>query len=168
MLLLFLYQRRDNMAFTVNIRNNPLEIKFNYRIMFKANKELGTIDEKGNKNTDGASNLFIRVLNQDDTAIFDLIKLVFKGGKALTDDEIFDAIEERFEGVEDEAKAYDELFNDMKEEMLESGFFMRKLSVQIENMEKGKKMLAEKTDETSQMQVKQLDELINSLKKEIS
>lgn len=156
------------MAFIVNIRGKDLEIKFNYRMMFKANRELGSIDEKGNKNEDGASNLFMRVMNQEDTAIFDLIRLAHKGGKALTEDEIFDAIEKRFEDCEDEGEAYDKLFNDVKEEMLNSGFFMKKLQAQIENMEKGKDILKEKEDETSKTQVKLLTDLIDSIKKEIS
>ena len=134
------------MSFTVKVRGKDLKVKFNYRMMFKANKELGSIDEKGNKNEDGASNLFMKVMNQEDTAIFDLIRLAHTGGKALTEEEIFDAIEDRFEGVEDEGQAYDELFNDMKEEMLNSGFFMRKLEAQIKNMEKGKAILAEKEE----------------------
>lgn len=156
------------MAFTINIRNKDLEVKFNYRMMFKANRELGSIDENGKKNEDGASNLFMKVMNQEDTAIFDLIRLAHTGGKALTEEEIFDAIENRFEGVEDEGEAYDELFNDMKEEMLNSGFFMRKLEAQIKNMEKGKAILAEKEDQTSKDQVKAITDLIDSVKKEIS
>lgn len=156
------------MAFTVNVRGKDLEVKFNYRMMFKANRELGSIDENGKKNEDGASNLFMKVMNQEDTAIFDLIRLAHTGGKALTEEEIFDAIENRFEGVEDEGEAYDELFNDMKEEMLNSGFFMRKLEAQIKNMEKGKAILAEKEDQTSKDQVKAITDLIDSMKKEIS
>ena len=156
------------MAFIVNIRGKDLEIKFNYRMMFKANRELGSIDENGKKNEDGASNLFMKIMNQEDTAIFDLIRLAHTGGKALTEDEIFDAIEKRFEGVENEGEAYDELFNDMKEEMLNSGFFMKKLQAQIKNMEKGKAILAEKEDQTSKDQVKAITDLIDSIKKEIS
>lgn len=156
------------MAFTINIRNKDLEIKFNYRMMFKANRELGSLDENGKKNEDGASNLFMKIMNQEDTAIFDLIRLAHTGGKALTEEEIFNAIEERFEGVENEGEAYDELFNDMKEEMLNSGFFMRKLEAQIKNMEKGKAILAEKEDQTSKDQVKAITDLIDSMKKEIS
>ena len=56
----------------------------------------------------------------------------------------------------------------MKEEMLNSGFFMRKLEAQIKNMEKGKAILAEKKDQTSKDQVKAITDLIDSMKKEIS
>ena len=94
--------------------------------------------------------------------------MAHKGEKALTEDEIFDAIEKKFEDCEDEGEAYDKLFNDVKEEMLNSGFFMKKLQAQIENMEKGKDILKEKEDETSKTQVKLLTDLIDSIKKEIS
>lgn len=156
------------MAFEIEVKNKPLEIKFDYRTMFKANQKLGSTDEKGNKNNDGASNLFSRIVNQEDSAIFDLINLVHKG-KALTDDDIFDAIEKHLDEYDgDESEAYDALFNEIKEEMLNSGFFLKKLKKQIQNMERGKEMLAEKDDEQTQMQVKALSDLIDSMNKEIS
>ncbi len=155
------------MAFEINVKGQLLEIKFNYRTMYKANRELGSIDENGNKQEDGASNLFLRVLQQDDSAIFDLIKLTYKG-KGLKEDDIFDALEERFEGAEDEAKAYDELFDDMKDEMLRSGFFTRKLEAQIENLEKGITILEAREDKDSQTQATMLRDVVGTAKKEIS
>lgn len=161
------------MAFVINVKDKPLEIKFNYRMMFKANKELGSINEEtGKNNEDGASQLFMNIMNQDDTAIFELIRLAGSNKSKFTENDIFTAIEGKLEEyMEDgktEAEAYDALFNDIKEEMLDSGFFMRKLEKQIENMEKGKKILAEREDKDSQSQAKAIEELIASIKNEIS
>ena len=156
------------MAFVINVKGEPLEIKFNYRTMYKANSELGSVDEKGNKNKDGASSLFSRVMDEDDTAIRDLINLVHKG-KKLTEDEIFDSIEGYIEEQDgNEEEAYKSLFTNMKEEMLDSGFFVSKLNKQIENMEKGTKLLKSKKDEESQNQAQILGDMIDSMKKEIS
>lgn len=155
------------MAFEIEVKGKTLEIKFDYRTMFKANKKLASKNpETGQKNDDGASNLFNRILAQDDEAVFDLINLVWTG-KKLTENDLFDALEGFFEDYEDEEEAVDALFNGIKEEMLDSGFFMKKLKKQIENMEKGRDILKERDDEQSQMQVKAIDNLLSSMKKEI-
>lgn len=156
------------MPFVIEVKGKPLEIKFDYRTMFKANKQLGTVDEDGNKNADGAFNLFNRISNQEDEAIFDLLKLVHKG-KALTEDDIFEAIEKYIEAYDgDESEAYDALFTDLKQEMLDSGFFVKKLKKQLENLEKGKEILEAREDDQSQVQAKALSDLIDSMKKELS
>lgn len=156
------------MAITFEVKGKPLEIKFDYRTMFKANKVLGTTDDNGKKNEDGASSLFSRILEQDDSAVFDLIKLVHTG-KALSEEDLFIAVESYMEDTgKEDSEAYDALFNDVKEEMLNSGFFVKKLNKQIQNMEKGKEMLSKKEDDQTQMQVKALGDMIDSMKKEIS
>lgn len=156
------------MAFEIEVKGKPLEIKFDYRTMFKANKKLASDNpETGQKNDDGASNLFSRILEQDDEAVFDLIRLVWTGGK-LTENDLFDAVEGFMAEYDDESEGYDALFDGIKQEMLDSGFFKKKLNKQIENMEKGKEILKERDGEQSQLQVKALDGLLNSMKKEIS
>lgn len=155
------------MAFVIEVKGKELQIKFDYRTVFKANNQLGSVDEKGNRNADGASNLFNRILEQDDTAIFDLIQLAHTG--KLTENEIFEAIEKHLEKAgDDESEAYDALFTEIKEEMLRSGFFVKKLEKQIENMEKGKEIIEAREDEQSKMQAKAVGELIQRLKQELS
>lgn len=158
------------MAFEIEVKGKTLEIKFDYRTMFKANKELATKNpETGQKNNDGASNLLSRILEQDDEAVFDLIELVYPNKKKkLTENDLFDAIEGYIEVYDDESEGYDALFNNVKEEMLDSGFFLKKVKKQVENMEQGKKMLEERDDEQSKMQAKALDGMLSSLKNEIS
>lgn len=160
------------MSVVFNVKNKDVEIKFNYRMMFKANKHLGSINSEGNRNDDGASNLFNRILSQEDEAIFDLIKLAHTGSKTLTDDELFDAVENKLqEYMNDsmsEKEAYNQLFEDVKGEMFNSGFFMRKLENQIKNMEQGKKLLAQREDQTSKEQVLAITDLLDKMQKEIS
>jgi len=157
------------MAFEIEVKNKPLEIKFDYRTMFKVNKELASDNpETGQKNNDGASNLFSRILEQEDEAVFDLIQLAYPNKKKLTQNDLFDAVEGFFEDYEDEEEAVDALFNGIKEEMLDSGFFLKKIKKQIKNMEQGKEMLKDRGDEQSEMQAKALDGMLNSMKKEIS
>ena len=42
------------MSFAVELKGKQLEIKFNYGMLFKANKKLGTKDAQGNSQNDGA------------------------------------------------------------------------------------------------------------------
>lgn len=157
------------MAFTINVNNKPLEIKFNYRLLYKANKTLGTVNtETGKRNEDGAGNLFVQVIQKNDDAIIDIIKLVYKG--KLSDEEIFSAIEDYLEkcGADSEKEAYNTLFNEMKEEMLASGFFVSKLEMYLENMDKAAEMMKGKKDSESKAQLKAIQDLRNTIAKESS
>ncbi|BDQ56134.1 hypothetical protein EfsSVR2331_02590 [Enterococcus faecalis] len=58
------------MSFAVKLKEKQLEIKFNYGMLFKANKKLGTKDAQGNSQNDGAGVLFVKVLEEDDDALF--------------------------------------------------------------------------------------------------
>lgn len=155
------------MPFTVKVKGNELPIKFNYRMVFKANKRLGTVNPETNqRNADGAGVLFVKVLEQDDDALFEIINLA--ATKDLTENEIFDAIEDFFSEYDDEEKAYDAIFDQMKEEMLESGFFKKKIKKYVENLEKAVEALQKKDDEESKDQVEAIQKLADRMTKELS
>jgi hypothetical protein len=158
------------MAFEIEIKGKPISIKFNYQMVFKANKKLANKDEKGNSQNDGAGSLFARIIDEDDDAIVDIIKL-YVGDKASEKD-ILDGIEKYVtpddDSEKDEEEAYQALFDNVKEEMRTSGFFVKKVKKYLENMEKAQQMLAAKEDSNSKAQAKSISELILQMKKEIS
>lgn len=155
------------MPFTVKVKGKELPIKFNYRMVFKANKRLGTVNPETNqRNADGAGVLFVKVLEQDDDALFEIINLA--ATKDLTENEIFDAIEDFFSEYDDEEKAYDAIFDQMKAEMLESGFFKKKIKKYVENLEKAVEALQKKDDEESKDQVEAIQKLADRMTKELS
>lgn len=155
------------MSFTVIVKGKTLDIKFNYRMVFKANKKLGSINQETKEhNSDGAGVLFAKVLEQDDDALFEVIDLASK--EKLTENEIFEAIEEFFSKFEDEEEAYDAIFDQMKNEMVQSGFFKKKIKKYVENLEKVIVALKNKKDDESKLQVASIQELADKMKKEIS
>lgn len=155
------------MPLTVKVKEKELLIKFNYRMVFKANKKLGSINqETKERNSDGAGVLFAKVLEQDDDALFEIIGLAAK--EKLSENEIFEAIEDFFSKYDDEEEAYDAIFNQMKEEMLESGFFKKKIKKYVDNLEKAIEVLKKKKTDESKDQVEAIKELADKMKKEIS
>lgn len=120
------------MEFTVAKRK--VELKFDFKTMFKINNKLGTINkETGERNSDGVGSLFYKILERNEDAIVDLIKLsVGTGKKAVSEDEILDAIAEQVE-VEGSTES---LFKEIEEAMVESGFFKEKILKYIETMKK--------------------------------
>ncbi|WP_250898802.1 tail assembly chaperone [Enterococcus faecalis] len=122
------------MSFAVELKGKQLEIKFNYGMLFKANKKLGTKDAQGNSQNDGAGVLFVKVLEEDDDALFDIIKLASKD--KVTDEDIAKSVQDFVETFEDEEEGYSMVFETLKQEMLDSGFFVKKLKKYINNLEK--------------------------------
>lgn len=155
------------MPFTVQVKGKELPIKFNYRMVFKANKKLGTINaETKERNSDGAGVLFSKVLEQEDDAIFEIINLA--ATEKLSENEIFEAMEDFFSKFKDEEEAYDAIFAQMKDEMLASGFFKKKIKKYVENLEKAIKVLEKKDTDESKDQVEAIKELADKMKSEIS
>ena len=65
------------------VKNKIIEIKFDYRTMFKVDKQLATKNkETGASNNDGVGTLFNNILNRNDEGIVDLILL--SANKAFT------------------------------------------------------------------------------------
>ena len=136
---------------------------------FKANKKLGTKNENGESQNDGAGILFTQVLEGEDAALINIIQLM---DDKFTENDILDAIGEYVEElVNDEVneeQAYAQIFTDLKEEMLASGFFVSKIRKYQENLELAKEYSEAKTDEESKLAVKKLTGLIEMMKKELS
>lgn len=153
------------MAFTIRIKKKEHEIKFNYKTLFKVNKKLGTEGEDGKSQNDGAGVLFTKVLEQEDDALVDIIRLI----SGCTENEAIEAIENYMTDldVEDEESAYSQIFDDLKEEMVSSGFFVKKVKKYIENLEKAVKILEAKTDDESKTQAEAVKDLADRMKKEI-
>lgn len=155
------------MAFTIEVKGKEQNIKFNYTMLFKVNKKLGTKDENGKSQNDGAGILFTQVLEQEDDALVDIIRLV--AGDKVTENDAIEAIGNYMERLElDEEAAYTQIFDDLKEEMVNSGFFMKKVKKYIGNLEKAVKVLEAKKDEESKQQAEAVKELLERMKKEIS
>jgi len=158
------------MAFTVELKGKPLEVKFSYGMLFKANKKLGNKDKNGKSQNDGAGILFTKVLEEDDDALVDIIQLAAKGDPS--ENEILDAISTYVSKFDDEEKGYGAIFADLKEEMLHSGFFVKKIKKYISNLEKVEKALKNKkpTEEISdpKAQAEAAKELAERMKNELS
>jgi len=157
------------MPFNIEVKKKPLEIKFNYGLMFEVNKKMGSKTKEGEPINDGVGTLFAHLLEQEDEAVFQLIRLAYKtkGQEKLGDADIQEAIEKYVETHEDVEKGYECLFNEIKEEMLNSGFFRKKIQKYIENIERAQKNLEKKTDEKSQEQLEAIRELLQKMKKDI-
>lgn len=156
------------MSFKITVKEKEENIKFNYRLYFKANKKLATKDKEGNSQNDGAGVLFVQVLEKDDDALVNLIQLV---SNKATENDAVDAIDRYVgnlvaDGL-DEEKAYGRIFEDLKEEMLASGFFVSKIRKYIAMLQKAQKAL-ETRGEDEKFQAKELKELADRIQKEIS
>ncbi len=67
----------------------------------------------------------------------------------------------------DEEEAYNQIFVDVKEEILDSGFFVGKLKKQIESVEKGAKTIEKHGTDEQKTQVGVMKDMIASVKNEI-
>lgn len=150
------------MSFTINVKGKDLEIKFNYRLMFKVNKEMSSLDDQGRRQENGAGQLFLDIVERKDSAVHNLIRIAY-GSKKITDDEILDAV-----GDYAEEHGYDEMFDDIEGELLDSGFFLPKIKKTIEDMKFGKELLSDSEKEEQKTQVKAIDAMLNKLQKRIS
>lgn len=153
------------------IGNKIIEIKFDYRLMFKIDKELATKDENGQPAGNGVGALFYKIVNRDDQGVVDLIQFCGKKkGKAVSEDEALTAIEEYFEKSEAD-DPQEALFEEIKQEMVESAFFKKKILTYIDNMKLGKELAesqATENDGTAQAQLKALSQIIGKMENAVS
>ncbi|HEN0438763.1 TPA: hypothetical protein U3P52_001353 [Streptococcus agalactiae] len=151
------------MEFTVAKRK--IELKFDFKTMFKINNKLGSVNkDTGARNADGVGSLFYKILERDESAIVDLIKLsVCNGKKAVSEDEILEAIAE----VVEEEGTTEPLFKELEEDMVDSGFFKEKILKYIETMEKTVTFLEGK-EGTSEMEIQVVKDMIGKMKNAIS
>lgn len=155
-----------------SVRGRAIEIKFDYMLMYKVNKELSTRDDNGNPNEDGVGALFLRVVERNDSAIVDLIKLcASKSAKAVSDEEALSAIALKLEELD--ATNTEPIFKAIEEEMVDSGFFNEKVLKYIEKLELALKYLKAKSETaedqaTAKFQIEQMEAQIGRMKNALS
>lgn len=158
------------MEFTVGSRT--IEIKFDYMLMFKVNKDLSTRDDNGQSNEDGVGALFLRIVERNDSALVDLIKLcASKKAKAVSDEEALSAIATKLEELD--ATNTEPIFKAIEEEMVDSGFFNEKVLKYIGKLELALTYLKAKSDTaedqaTAQFQIEQMEAQIGRMKNALS
>ena len=86
------------------------------------------------------------------------------------EDEALSAIEDYFENAESD-DPQEELFKEIETEMVQSGFFKKKILKYIENMKLGKELAesqAKDSDPTAIAQVKAISEIIGKMESVVS
>lgn len=145
------------MDVTVNKTTNTL--KFNFKALFNANRDFSSTDQNGNNMGDGATNLFVRLVSGDPSALVDVIKAAGGFPKA-TDDDLFAAVDE----LTEDGNKVDEVMAEMKDELKNSGFFKKSIMMQKEGLETALPILQakEQTEEVAQ-QVAALERILKLL-----
>lgn len=158
----------------LTVGKSVVDIKFDYRAMFKIDKELGSRDvQTGKRNNDGIGSLFTKIIDRDDQGIVDLIiVMASKKAKAVSEDEAIAAIEQYFEKSEAD-DPQEALFQEIEEEMVESGFFKKKILKYIENLEKALAFYQAKVEQNPEdtelsFQVETISATIGKMKSAVS
>ena len=148
--------------------NKVIKIKFDFRTMFMINKQLATKNkDTGAGNNDGVGTLFNNILNHNEQGLIDLITVAGKTslGKALTEDDAIVAIEKWLE--DNDAEDTEKLFEEIKEEMIESGFFKGKILKYIKGMQKALNYLTAK-DDVDPIEVQAVKDMISEMQNALS
>lgn len=152
----------------LKLKNKIIEIKFDYRTMFKVDKQLATKNkETGASNNDGVGTLFNNILNRNDEGLVDLILLSANKAfsKAISEDDAITAIEDWL--VEHDAENTENLFEEIQQEMVDSGFFRNKILKYIENLETAVEYMKAQEDSEA-LQVEVIEKLIGKMKSALS
>lgn len=150
------------------VKNKIIEIKFDYRTMFKVDKQLATKNkETGASNNDGVGTLFNNILNRNDEGLVDLILLSANKAfsKAISEDDAITAIEDWL--VEHDAADTENLFEEVQQEMVDSGFFRNKILKYIENLETAVEYMKAQEDSEA-LQIEVTEKLIGKMKSALS
>ena len=150
------------------VKNKIIEIKFDYRTMFKVDKQLATKNkETGSSNNDGVGTLFNNILNRNDEGLVDLILLSANKAfsKAISEDDAITAIEDWL--VEHDAADTENLFEEIQQEMVDSGFFRNKILKYIENLETAVEYMKAQEDSEA-LQIEVTEKLIGKMKSALS
>lgn len=157
------------MSFDIKLKGKEQKIKFNYMMLFKANKKLASKDKEGKSQNDGAGVLFVQVIEKEDDALINLLQLV---DSKATENDALEAVNGYINELVDtgmnEEEAYNQIFLDLKEEMLASGFFVSKIRKYLENLEKVLTILESRKTEEDKIQSLELKKLVEKISKEIS
>ena len=150
------------------VKNKIIEIKFDYRTMFKVDKQLATKNkETGSSNNDGVGTLFNNILNRNDEGLVDLILLSANKAfsKAISEDDAITAIEDWL--VDNDAADTENLFEEIQQEMVDSGFFRNKILKYIENLETAVEYMKAQED-SEELQIEVTEKLIGKMKSALS
>lgn len=150
------------------VKNKVVEIKFDYRTMFKVDKQLATKNkDTGASNNDGVGTLFNNILNRNDEGLVDLILLSANKAfsKAISEDDAITAIENWL--VDNDADDTESLFEEIQQEMIDSGFFKNKILKYIENLETAVEYMKAQEDSEA-LQVEITEKLIGKMKSALS
>ena len=150
------------------VKNKIIEIKFDYRTMFKVDKQLATKNkETGASNNDGVGTLFNNILNRNDEGLVDLILLSANKAfsKAISEDDAITAIEDWL--IEHDAESTEILFEEIQQEMVDSGFFRNKILKYIENLETAVEYMKAQEDSEA-LQIEVTEKLIGKMKSALS
>ena len=150
------------------VKNKIIEIKFDYRTMFKVDKQLATKNkETGSSNNDGVGTLFNNILNRNDAGLVDLILLSANKAfsKAISEDDAITAIEDWL--VDNDAEDTENLFEEIQQEMVDSGFFRNKILKYIENLETAVEYMKAQEDSEA-LQIEVTEKLIGKMKSALS
>ena len=150
------------------VKNKIIEIKFDYRTMFKVDKQLATKNkETGASNNDGVGTLFNNILNRNDAGLVDLILLSANKAfsKAISEDDAITAIEDWL--VDNDAADTEILFEEIQQEMVDSGFFRNKILKYIENLETAVEYMKAQEDSEA-LQIEVTEKLIGKMKSALS
>ena len=150
------------------VKNKIIEIKFDYRTMFKVDKQLATKNkETGASNNDGVGTLFNNSLNRNDEGLVDLILLSANKAfsKAISEDDAITAIEDWL--VDNDAADTENLFEEIQQEMVDSGFFRNKILKYIENLETAVEYMKAQEDSEA-LQIEVTEKLIGKMKSALS
>ena len=150
------------------VKNKIIEIKFDYRTMFKVDKQLATKSkETGASNNDGVGTLFNNILNRNDEGLVDLILLSANKAfsKAISEDDAITAIEDWL--VDNDAADTENLFEEIQQEMVDSGFFRNKILKYIENLETAVEYMKAQEDSEA-LQIEVTEKLIGKMKSALS
>ena len=150
------------------VKNKIIEIKFDYRTMFKVDKQLATKNkETGASNNDGVGTLFNNILNRNDEGLVDLILLSANKAfsKAISEDDAITAIEDWL--ADNDAADTENLFEEIQQEMVDSGFFRNKILKYIENLETAVEYMKAQEDSEA-LQIEVTEKLIGKMKSALS
>lgn len=148
------------MAIELNIKGKQVTGKFNFGAFYKANKLLST-EQNGESNGDGAVNLFYGIVSGDVMMLPSAIAVL--ATKKLSDEELSDAVDTITAAHDGDIDA---VFDEIKEELQASGFFMKAVKNQIKSMEMVREAFMTKEDAT-EVQKEAFDNMLNTLKENV-
>lgn len=143
----------------ITVKGQPVETKFNFRAMFRANK-LYSSSEGAN---DGASSIWLAFVTDDDMALFKALRVLLPS--SYTDDDIMDALDK----AEEDGKSQ-ELSEKVEQELHESGFFKHAAQRWLNLTEKYGEALTGKKNKTAEEKIQEAatKDTLDAMKKSLS